>query len=201
MLSDKKLSDATFSNLVLSNLVFSNLVLGDKVLGDKVLGTEQAGTEQSDTEQSDTELTGGEIPGVNLPALNLLGGKMRLAVFLPLVHRSILGFRGRIRFGRRRFAFRLGLGISTGGTRFRFFLVCRSSLLVGLASIIGFVKARSLEHDRRSCSKQPPQLVLLALGAFFDGILGDRLEQLHFVSASVAFIIISWHVCVLDWRK
>ena len=66
-------------------------------------------------------------------------------------------------------------------------------VLVRIAAIIGLIKARAFEHDGGAGADQSTQFVLRAFGTLaLDGV-GHRLEQLEFVAASVADVIVSRH--------
>jgi putative FmdB family regulatory protein len=80
-------------------------------------------------------------------------------------------------------------GIRTTGTG----LICRSSLLVRLAAVVGLVEARPLEDDGRTGPDQPAKLLLPALRTLPLGIFLDRLEQLEGVFARFANVIVGRH--------
>jgi len=110
---------------------------------------------------------------------------------------SGLGFRGL--FGRLIIAGCVCTAVRTGGSGFvrgsrlgRFLLGLRGSL-VRLTTIIGLVKAGTLEKDGGPRAEDAPQFRLAALRAFLQGLVFDGLKFVKMVLASIAMVFVGWH--------
>ena len=65
--------------------------------------------------------------------------------------------------------------------------------VIGIVSVVRFVKSAALKENGRSGPKKPLQFVLFAFGALFQGCFAEGLEFIKAMRASGTQIFIGWH--------
>ncbi len=78
----------------------------------------------------------------------------------------------------------------TGGRRTG---IALRGFFVGIAAVIGLVKAATLEHNGRPAADQTAQPFLAAHRAFFERFIFDILELFKFMRASITTVFVSGH--------
>jgi hypothetical protein len=69
------------------------------------------------------------------------------------------------------------------------------------AAVVGAVKAGAFEHEAALGADDALVRLLAAFGAGGQGVIGHALKDLFFKSATVAAIMIGWHILFLRWES
>src|SRR5262249_12805705 len=85
-----------------------------------------------------------------------------------------------------------GRGLRPGGRLRRLRLLFLPGL-VGFAALLVLVEAGALDQQGRSRPEEPPELLCAAFRALRQRWIGDALQLIDRVMASVAFVFVGWH--------